>query len=174
MILFGKPKREPDRPVLRPEMTPVDWIMEGLALLGLLAFVGTMVYFFPGLPGRIPSHFDAAGYPDEWDGKSSLVGLAAIALFIYALLTFLNLIPHRFNFPVRITPQNALRQYTMAIRLVRYLKCIIVWMFFYIHWSILRVALFSSSGIGEWFFPVIIVLFLLPLIVYGVLALKKS
>ncbi|HNX85393.1 MAG TPA: DUF1648 domain-containing protein [Bacteroidales bacterium] len=174
MILFGKPKREPDRPVLRPEMTPIDWIMECVALLGLLAFVGTMVYFFPRLPGRIPSHFDAAGYPDEWDGKSSLWGLAAIAFFIYTLLTLLNLIPHRFNFPVRITPNNALRQYTMAIRLVRYLKGTLVWMFFYIQWSILRVALFNSSGMGEWFLPVTIVIFLLPLIVYAVLSLKKS
>ncbi|MCK9203740.1 MAG: DUF1648 domain-containing protein [Bacteroidales bacterium] len=174
MMISRKRRNESDRPEIRPEMQPVDWLLEAIALIGFLSFIGIVLYYFPKLPDMVPSHFNEWGAPDNWENKSSVWSLLGITVFIYALLTFINFIPHRFNFPVRITPQNALRQYTLAMRLIRYLKIVLVWMFFYIDLTTIRVTSKSAAGLGTWFLPVIIVLILLPLIIYSLLVWKKN
>jgi uncharacterized membrane protein len=161
-----------DRPVMRPDITPIDWLLEAMALLGLMILLGYVIYSFPRLPDTIPSHFLAAGTPDDYSSKSSFWVLPGITIFIYGLLTFIALVPHQFNYTVIITPGNALRQYTMAIRLIRYLKAVIIWMFFYINWSIVQVANKNESGLGIVFVPVFLGLIFLPLIFYFVFAYR--
>lgn len=158
------------RPRVRPEMTPADWLLEVLAIGGLLAFAGYVIYQYPKLPSVIPSHFDAAGTPDDYSGRSTILALPGIALFIYLLLSLIAMVPHQFNFSVKITPENALKQYTMAIRLIRYLKLTIILIFFYITTEIAREATSSGSGLGLWFMPVSLGAVFIPLIYYLVYA----
>ncbi len=157
MILLGsRRKPEPDRPMVRPEMEPIDWLIEASAILGLMIFLGFVIYHFQRLPETIPSHFDGSGKPDGWDDKSTFWALPVIAFFIYFLLTFISLIPNRFNYAVKITPANAMKQYTLAIRLIRYLKAAIIWLFFYISMATVRVALYNGQGLTIWFLPMVL------------------
>jgi uncharacterized membrane protein len=154
------------RPVIRPDMTPADWLMEVLAMAGLLVIFGYTLYQYAHLPETIPSHFDAAGKVDDYANRGSVWVLPGLSLFIYFLLTFIILIPHQFNYMVRITPQNALRQYTLALRLIRYLKAFIIWLFFFITMGIVMSAAGKSSGLGLWFLPITLGMIFIPMIIY--------
>ncbi len=161
------------RPTVRPEMSPVDWLLEAFALIGILGFLGFVIYQYPRLPESIPSHFNGAGMPDDYSSKSSILALLGIGMFIYVLMSLIALVPHQFNFTVKITPQNALKQYTMAIRLIRYLKVVIIWLFFYISYATVRVVAKEDSGLGAWFMPITLAGILVPVIVYIILAGRK-
>jgi uncharacterized membrane protein len=105
MILLGsRNKQDPGRPLIRPELGPIDWLLEAVAILGLMIFLGYVIYQFQRLPETIPSHFDGSGKPDGWDDRSTFWALPVIALFIYIMLTFIALIPSRFNFTVKTPP----------------------------------------------------------------------
>jgi len=151
-------------------MTPADWLLEGMAIIGLLAFAGYVIYQYRRLPAVIPSHFNAAGMPDDYSGKSTILALPGSALFVYLLLTLIAMVPHQFNFSVKITPENALKQYTMAIRLIRFLKLAIILIFFYITVAIAGQASGSGAGLGQWFMPVSLGAVFIPLIYYLVYA----
>ena len=159
-----------NRPTERPGMAAVDWLLEAAALLGILIFLGFVIYHYPRLPEVIPSHFNGAGLPDDYSSKSSIWFLTGIAVFIYVMLSLIVLIPHQFNYTVKITQENALRQYTLAIRLVRYLKVAIIWLFFYIGYATIRVVAKLDSGLGIWFLPVVLAGMLVPVIIYLILA----
>jgi uncharacterized membrane protein len=166
MIIPRRKRLYENRPVIKTEMTPVSWILEFLALAGILAIVGVLAYYFPRLPDIVPSHFNGAGEPDEWSTKSSIWALPAAGLFVYILLTIIMFFPHRFNFPVKITPENAKRQYTYALLMIRYLKATLVWLFFLLTLTTVRVAMKITDGLGEWFLPVFLGLTFLPVILY--------
>jgi uncharacterized membrane protein len=158
------------RPTTRPDMTPIDWLLEAVALLGILIFLGFVIYQYPRLPEVIPSHFNGAGLPDDYSSKSSIWLLTGIGVFLYAMLSLIVMIPHQFNYTVKITPENALRQYTLAMRLVRYLKAAIVWLFLYIGFATIRVVAKLDTGLGTWFLPVVLAGILVPVVIYLILA----
>lgn len=60
-------------------------------LLAMLGVWGLAAWLWPGLPERIPMHFDFAGRPDGWVEKSVLVwfGLPALATAVSAVLGLL-------------------------------------------------------------------------------------
>ena len=159
-----------NRPATRPEMTPIDWLLETAALLGILIFLGFVFYNYPRLPEIIPSHFNGDGIPDDYSSKSSLWLLAGIAVFIYVMMSLIVLIPHQFNYTVKITPENAMRQYALAMRLVRYLKAAIIWLLFYTGYATIRIVANLESGLGTWFLPVVLAGILVPVVIYLILA----
>lgn len=163
-----------NRPVIRPEMGPVDWILEGLALIALLTFGGVILYQYQLLPGVIPQHFNAAGDPDEFGSKDTIWVLPVIALVAWTIMTLVTRIPQTFNFPVKITEKNARIQYTMAIRLVRILKIGIILVFFYIGYATAMIARQKQASMGPWFLPVLIGLIAIPIVVYLFLSLQNK
>ncbi len=162
-----------DRPMVRTEMTPIDWLLEACAIVGLMIFMGYIIYYFPRLPETIPSHFDGAGKPDDYAEKATMWFLPAIAMFIYILFSVIVLIPHQFNYTVKITPANAPKQYAMALRLIRYLKAALTWMFFYISYATIQVSLNKGSGLGIGFIPVVFGGILIPLFIYMIVAYRN-
>jgi len=173
MILYRR-KRDliAGRPIARPGLFPIDWLLEFTALLGLMIILGFVIYHYPRLPEIIPTHFDGSGIPDDYSSKTSFLMLPAIGLFIYILMSLIVFIPHQFNYSVKITPANALKQYTFAIRLIRYLKAAIIWLFFYISYATVRVVAKTDSGLGLWFLPVVLAGIFLPVIIYLIVAFK--
>jgi uncharacterized membrane protein len=167
--LFRRNRSDPNRPVLKPEMSPVDWLLETVALTGLAFFLGYALFKFPHLPDSIPTHFNGMGKADEYGGKDSFLVLPGVAVCIYLLLTMINLVPYTFNFMVKITPANALRQYTLATRMIRALKSVLVWMFWYISYATVQVA-GGAEGLGAWFLPVFLGIIFVPMVIYFILS----
>ena len=172
--LFARYRRDPDRPMVKPAMGPVDWLIEAVAVSGLMVFIGFTLYHFPHLPDTLPTHFNGSGQADEFGGKSTFLILPGIACFVYILLTLINMVPHTFNFTVKITPANARWQYTMATRLIRVLKTSVIWGFWYISFSTLQVAKGAATGMGVWFVPVFLGIIFIPIIIFVIQASRSK
>jgi len=173
-MLFKK-NRDPkvNKPVLKLEMDPADWILEILAIVGLLCFLGFMIYQYANLPDTIPTHFNSEGKPDSYGSKKDMWLFPAVALVLYAILTLISRIPEKLNYFVKITQSNARIQYLLVIRLIRYLKLTMVLILFYIGYKSVMISLHHSNTIGTWFLPVYISVILIPIIIYIILSLRN-
>jgi hypothetical protein len=114
------------------------------------------------------------GQADGFGGKGNILTLPFIATTLFAGLTILNKFPHVFNYPINITADNALKQYTNAVRLIRYLKFIIVIIFGLIALQTIRNANGQTSGLGVWFLPLILGLIFIPLIYFVIKSFKPT
>ena len=52
---------ETQRPRIEIEPTPIDRVVDTLAMMGLLYMVAIVAINYPGLPETIPTHFNSAG-----------------------------------------------------------------------------------------------------------------
>ena len=147
-----------ERPKIKIEPEPIDKIIEWLGVLGLLLLIGLPLYYFDQLPETIPRHFGADGKPDAFSGKEIIWTLPVIGFAMYAGLFWLNRYPHIFNYPQKVSQQNARRLYTVGKRMIRTLNTLITGLFAYITYSTIQVALGNQSGLGSWFLPVFLIL----------------
>lgn len=152
------------RPIIKLPLRKEEVILELLSLASIIGMILIIVQFWADLPQKIPTHFGAAGQADGWGNKNSIFQLPVIAVFLYLLLTIINQFPHIFNYPWKITEENARIQYQIARTSNTIIKTEILLVFTYLQWSTVQVALGKSSGLGILFLP----LFLL--IVFGTLA----
>lgn len=162
-----------NRPKIQPELTVMDRFAESLSILLLLIIWFNCFYYYSKLPDIIPTHFNAAGQPDAEGKKSTLFMLPVISTFIYALMTIINFFPHTFNFPSKITPENALKQYTLATRMVRFIKVIIMFMFAVIIIMTVKTATGDTDGLGVWFTPLLVALLFVTITIF-LLKLKRT
>ena len=73
-----------------PRLTIYQIVLEVLCLALLIAGLTLVAIKYPGLPAKIPNHFDAAGNVTDYTGKGSIwllegVNLAMAAAKIWAL-----------------------------------------------------------------------------------------
>ncbi len=120
------------RPVISLRLSPLLIAGDLAAAIAILVSVLIIIQFWAVLPDRIPIHFGFSGQPDAWGDKLTIWLLPAVAAFIFALLTAVSRYPHTFNYSVRITEENARRQYLLARSLLVWLKAEICWLFAFI------------------------------------------
>lgn len=118
------------RPDIKISLSKSDlyWEIFGfLLLIGYWVFLSTI---YSSLPESIPSHMDIKGNVNSYSNKASVWALPKTATILYALLTLCSFFPKYFNYGlVEITLENAEKQYTWAVRLIRYLKISVVIVF---------------------------------------------
>ena len=117
------------RPKLKVPLSKSEIIVEGLGWILLFSMWCYILFVYNRLPDIIPTHFSFSGKADAYGSKSSIFTLPILGLIIFVLLTILNRFPHIFNYTVIITEDNALQQYKMGTRVLRYLKLIIAIIF---------------------------------------------
>ena len=125
------------------------------------------------LPKTIPIHFNSAGVADGLGNKSTILTLPIILVILTILMSLVSKFPHQFNYPNKITPENALRQYKLATNLIRYLKLAIVFIFSQITVSTIWIANGKKTGLGVWFLPLSIGI-IFTLIILFVFQSKKD
>lgn len=162
-----------DRPKIKLELTTIDKTFEILGWTSILTIWVLTITNYTNLPDTIPIHYNGVGQADGFGGKGNILTLPLIATILFIGLTILNKFPHFFNYPTNITADNALRQYTNATRLIRYLKFIIVIIFGLIALQTIRNVNGQTSGLGMWFLPLILGLIFIPL-TYFVIKLFKA
>jgi len=156
-----------DRPRIRPEKEPLDFLLEITSLVAVIAMVVVTAMNYAALPHTIPTHFNGAGQPDGYGGKGMIWLLPAITIIMYSVLSVVNLFPFRFNFPFNINEENAPRLYQHAMRSIRILNLLLVILFFYLTWQSISLANGKSGGLGLMFLPLtifVIIIFLLYMI----------
>jgi|GEM_PF-1800348 len=102
--------------------------LAGIVLLIVFPYV-TSRY----LQERVPLHFDGAGNPNRFGSPEDFVKiwfvLIGAAIVTWVVLSLLRFIPHYFNLPVRITNENAEKQYSLGIDLIYTMKIGVVILF---------------------------------------------
>jgi uncharacterized membrane protein len=149
------------RPVLRLPPSALERILLVVALAGVICCVVPLALSWSALPQIVPSHFDASGRPNAYGSKWWLLLLPTLAVIITAGFAILMRYPHLFNYPVRVTPENALRLYRSGRLLLLWMSAALAWIFAFIEWQTLQVALGRAAGLPEWFLPVTIALVVL-------------
>lgn len=121
-----------------------DSLQKSLYWIGLLSILFMWIlaiYYFPGLPDKIPSHFNGKGEVDGYASKFILFLLPIIGGFTWGLVNYAGNKPELYNFPVKITPQNKAYQYRLAKLLMRSMNALVSVMLLYIQWTIIQAAL---------------------------------
>ena len=119
-----------------------------LQVLGLLLLIAATVFVllhWRTLPDMIPTHFDAAGVPDAYGGKSSLLSLLVVGWVAYLLFTVLSYFPQTWNLPSK-TP----RAYRIAGLMMPILGLVLAFVF-----SWILVCTVLGRGLGAWFLPAV-------------------
>ena len=165
---------ETERPNITLVPTTVDKLVELLGWIILLALWTLTICHYSTLPETIPTHYNTAVKADGFGSKASIIGLPVIATLLFIGLTVLNRYTHIFNYPTAITQDNALRLYTLATRMLRYLKLVLVTIFGGITFKTIQTASGESSGLGGWFLPLTAGLIFIPLIYFVIKSIKKK
>lgn len=159
-------KSKEERPKLKLELSLGDKIFETLGLtFSVLMFVIAFFVISSKLE-RIPTHFNFAGKPDNFGNKYSILLIPSINLFVFVLLTIINKFPHVFNYPTKITPENALRQYSLATKAIRYLKTSLSLLFLIITYFTYNSSVNGNGFSGIWILPAVIIMIEIPMIFY--------
>ncbi|MFN7120368.1 MAG: DUF1648 domain-containing protein, partial [Saprospiraceae bacterium] len=137
--------------------------LESIALAGIIALWLLTIFTYANLPERIPTHFNFRGEVDNYGSRDMIWFAPIISLILFILLTFLNRNPHQFNYTVKITPANALRQYTIATRMIRSLKLSLVIIFIVLQWLVIQAAVNNTVSLNKFLLPAVILLVLVPI-----------
>ena len=135
------------RPVLKIPRSPLENVTEVLAVLGIIVHALTLFYYWSALPDVIPTHFGISGEADGWGSKNTLFVLLVMSVVSYVTMTVLNFFPHIFNYTVEITEKNARAQYSNARSMLNIIKVEMVYLFAYLTWGTVQVALGNASGL---------------------------
>ena len=162
------------RPKIKLILSKPDKNLELLSKLFLIIIWGLTLYTFLKLPTTIPTHFNASGQPDSYGNKTTLLILPALATIIYFGLTQLNKYPHIFNYMTKINEDNAEKQYTIATRMLRFLKLAVLILFSWIILFTYLTTIGVTNGLGFWFLPLMEGLLLIPVIISIAESFKKK
>jgi hypothetical protein len=145
------------RPRVELSRQSYDYLLEILALAGLVSMLVLAGLNYHQLPERIPTHFGPNGQPDGFGDKTAVWFLPLLGVVMYAFMTYLNRRPDWFNYPVKITPENAAIQYRLGTRLVSGLKAFIMLLFAYLVLGTIRIAGGEWQGLHWWILPIVLV-----------------
>lgn len=155
-----------DRPKISVPNEPIDTIVELVNITLLLLIWVYALYSYGDLPAEIPTHFNGAGQADDFGSKQTIWLLPAISTFMFLLLFILNKFPHIHNYMVNITEENALKNYRLSTRLVRFINLFCLILFALIIYEIVSVAKGNPVQLFSMGFLVAIVL--IPILIIGV------
>lgn len=142
-----------EQPRLALDRDPADRVLDGCGIAALVLLVGGTLWLWPSLPERIPLHFGLDGQANGWGGRGMLFLLPALGVGLFGLLTVLARVPHLYNYPFAITPENAPRQYRLARRLILAVRFWAVTLLAVLVGEISQVALDPAARLRWWSLP---------------------
>ncbi|MBT8266733.1 MAG: DUF1648 domain-containing protein [Bacteroidia bacterium] len=155
-----------DRPKIKVPYEQVDVLCELLNITLLLLIWIYTIYSFSDLPDEIPTHFNGAGEADDFGGKATIWIVPIIATFMFLLMFILNRFPHLHNYMVNITEENALKNYRLSTRMVRFINLYCLALFAAIIFEIIAVAKGNAITLFNTGFLVITII--VPIIIIAV------
>ncbi|WP_417291423.1 DUF1648 domain-containing protein [Corallibacter sp.] len=135
-----------DRPKIEIEKSVQDKLLQitPFILLGI-GLVYTLINY-NSLPAQVPVHFNFSGEVTNYAEKNSIWFLTILGFVLTFGMYKLMQYPHQFNYPVKITPENAEKQYKSAIKMMTYMNIGVASLFLIINYEIVRVSINSESG----------------------------
>ena len=147
-------------------LTTTDKTIEIIGWIVIFGIWILTLYNYSTLPESIPTHYNGAGEADGFGNKNHILTLPIVSTLLFVGLTYLNRFPQIFNYPTKITEENAIYQYSNATRMIRFLKLAIAMIFGLLVFKTIQNANGNANGLGVWFLPMILGLILIPIIYY--------
>ena len=152
-------KPHKDQPQIELDRSPIEIVLLMVGGIAVVLHLLTVIYYWEQLSARIPIHFDIAGQPDGWSGRTWVIALPLLAAVAWVGMTLMLRIPHRYNYPWPITAENAHRQYRLARVMISALAASIAVLFAMMTLEMCRLALGLTSLMGS-FWPMTILVLL--------------
>lgn len=150
-------------PIPENAISPADKFMEIISLLSVGFSIIYVIINYNSLPETIPVHFNFEGKPDGYGSKLTLLLIPVINIILTIGMLLLVKYPHKFNYLVKITSENAQVQYRIAQRMLRSLTLADSLLFSYISYMMV------NSAFGKYydfeFYSIFVFLFL----IFGIL-----
>ena len=162
------------RPRIKLQLNQTDKILEIVGWISVVGIWALPLINYSILPEIIPIHFNGAGKANGFGNKTHIFILPIISTLLFIGLTTLNKHPHMFNYPSQITKENAVHQYTNATRMMRVLKLVIVLLFGLIIFKTIENVNGNADGLGTWFLPFTIGLFISLTIYFLIISMKDK
>ncbi len=102
-----------DKPKIKIEYEPIDWILELIGAIGILFLIGIPLYYYNGLPDIIPQLYNLQGEADGFGSKGFIWILPSFGLLLYCGLFILNKFPNIFNYPKK----SPLKMHVLKIKM---------------------------------------------------------
>jgi len=168
-------KKYKDRPKIKIEPTAFDKIIDALSFVFLILLVVMVIQHYPDLPERIPTHFDKTGQADEFGPKTSILLLPVLTLTLFAVLKVVGKFPHKFNYVVKITPENAESQYKLGTRIMRFVNLFVMLVLYYTAYKVINTSMSQETPtLDKWFAPVVLGVSIFGVIAIFVLSFLKN
>lgn len=147
----------PERPIIKLKKSIFDQALSLISWLGSITSLVWIIKNYSTWPEIVPVHFNALGQADSYGPKATLLILPFILLGITTLLQWISNKPHLYNYPTEITAENALKEYTLATKLILILNAILVSCL-----TAVIVLTHGSQGVdpngpGIWFLPTLLI-----------------
>jgi len=135
--------------------------LEALSLV-ILAWMGWITWSAVAgphpLPGRFPTHFDAAGNPNGWGTPAMLLLLPIVGVALYAVITLVSRFPAAFNYPVRIRALARQQVESITLDMIAWIKVELLLLFALLQHTIVRAAHDGDARLNPFAVPAFIVL----------------
>jgi hypothetical protein len=112
-------------PQIKVSMSFLDWVLEILGALFIMATWYLLLANYWILPAQVPVHYDFWGNPNVYSGKQLLWLVPVLMTAVYIGINFLNKIPHLLNYPIPVTEANASKLYVINLRTLRIIRVLI-------------------------------------------------
>ena len=150
MAIFDKPNK--DRPKVSHKLTPLEMAVEAGALIGIVANMLLFVYYWPKLPDVA-----AAGIGNTGLSRSAMFSFVTLMpMVIYLGATVMGFFPRWYQYPVKITPENAAREYGLAANMLRVVKAEVVICMLIVEWVLINIGMGQDMTLS----PPFMILFL--------------
>jgi len=139
----------PDRPHVSLKMTPLEMLIEIAALAGISSNLILFAYYWPKLPDA------AIGVTGGGLNQANIyIFVTMLPVIVYLVATLFGLFPRLFNYPVKITDENAPREYRLAANLMRYMKAEVALCILIIEWVFVQISMGEDMSFSPFFIPI--------------------
>ena len=135
-------------------LTKIDYIFEIVGVIGIMCLFAFPIYFLNDLPNQIPKHYNILGEVDALGDHRLIWLLPIIGLVLYIGLTFLSKYPFIFNYPTKVTNENAEKLYTLATRIIRLIKVVVILLFTFLNFKTIEIAINRPTNIEKFHLPI--------------------
>jgi uncharacterized membrane protein len=156
-----------ERPRIPIQSTPTDKWLDWISYFLILILIAYPIYFYFSLPVTVPAHLNIEGEIDRYGSKETILLMPAVGLFLFIMLTILLRFPHIYNYPVKVTGENAVRIYTSGVRFIRIVRLWMMIVLIIVIVSFVRMATGNTIKSDKWLLPLILLL-ALGLLVFSV------
>lgn len=131
-----------------------DYILEAISWTGLTtSFIPLLFYDSINQDIQIPIHYNLSGEADDWGNATVLWITPILAIVLHTILSIAERCYQKFNYPVKITADNAPYLYQAAVRLIRTLKALFAILFTYINNTSLAQAYGHTCTFSQYIIP---------------------